>query len=50
MPHHSAHVSDTEEDTAIVRRCLREFAKDLQKAGEIPTDVSNSESNGEVEK
>lgn len=41
MPHRSA--STTEDDSAVVRKCLRGFAKGLQRRGEIPLDVSVAE-------
>jgi hypothetical protein len=38
------------DDHTIVRKCLREYARSLQKAGEIPARVTEDELNAELEK
>jgi hypothetical protein len=36
----SARLSAVEDDTAIVRRCLRKYRRQLHQQGQIPPDVS----------
>jgi hypothetical protein len=40
---------EPDDDYTIVRRCLREFAKDEQQRGEIPPEVSEEELYAEIE-
>src|SRR4051812_27506887 len=46
---HYIPLAQVEAEVAMVRRCLQKFARQLQKQGEIPPDVSETEINVEME-